>query len=39
MILDVIADTLIDAIKLLPFLFVTYLVMEYIDRMRMSGGI
>ena len=31
MILDVIADTLIDAIKLLPFLFVTYLVMEYIE--------
>lgn len=31
MFLDVIADTLIDALKLLPFLFVTYLVMEYIE--------
>lgn len=31
MLLDVIADTLIDALKLLPFLFVTYLVMEYIE--------
>lgn len=31
MILDAIIDTLIDAIKLLPFLFVTYLAMEYIE--------
>ncbi|MGN0377352.1 MAG: putative manganese transporter [Suilimivivens sp.] len=31
MILDAIIDTLIDALKLLPFLFVTYLVMEYIE--------
>lgn len=31
MFLDVIADTLTDALKLLPFLFVTYLVMEYIE--------
>lgn len=31
MFLDVIADTLIDALKLLPFLFVTYLVMEHIE--------
>lgn len=29
--LEVIEDTLIDAIKLLPFLFITYLVMEYIE--------
>jgi len=29
--LDVIQDTLIDAVKLLPFLFVTYLIMEYIE--------
>lgn len=29
--LDVIVDTLIDAVKLLPFLFATYLVMEYIE--------
>ena len=31
MILDVISDTLLDGIKLLPFLFITYLVMEYIE--------
>lgn len=31
MFLDVIADTLTDALKILPFLFVTYLVMEYIE--------
>ena len=29
--LEVIEDTLIDAIKLLPFLFITYLIMEYIE--------
>lgn len=29
--LDVVIDTFIDAVKLLPFLFVTYLVMEYIE--------
>lgn len=28
---DVIIDTLIDAAKLLPFLFVTYLVMEFLE--------
>ena len=31
MIFDVITDTLSDALKLLPFLFVTYFVMEYIE--------
>lgn len=31
MILPVIQDTLADALKLLPFLFVTYLIMEYIE--------
>lgn len=31
MILDVIMDTLIDGIKLVPFLFLTYLIMEYIE--------
>ena len=31
MIWNVIYDTLLDGIKLLPFLFVTYLVMEYIE--------
>lgn len=29
--LEIIKDTLIDAIKLLPFLFITYLIMEYIE--------
>ena len=29
---DVIIDTLIDAAKLLPFLFVTYLIMEYLEK-------
>lgn len=28
---DVIQDTVIDGLKLLPFLFVTYLVMEYLE--------
>lgn len=31
MFFDAITDALIDGIKLLPFLFVTYLVMEYIE--------
>lgn len=31
MILDMISDTLVDGLKLLPFLFITYLVMEYIE--------
>lgn len=29
--LDIILDTLIDSLKLLPFLFITYLAMEYIE--------
>ena len=29
--IEIIEDTLIDAIKLLPFLFITYLLMEYIE--------
>ena len=28
---DIIADTLFDVIKLLPFLFLTYLAMEYLE--------
>ncbi|MBD5394346.1 MAG: arsenic efflux protein [Lachnospiraceae bacterium] len=31
MFLDIITDTLIDALKILPFLFVTYAAMEYIE--------
>ena len=27
---DIILDTLMDGIRLLPFLFVTYIVMEFI---------
>ena len=29
--IEIIEDTLIDSIKLLPFLFITYLLMEYIE--------
>lgn len=29
--IDVILDTLIDSVKLLPFLFITYLIMEFIE--------
>ena len=29
--IEVIEDTLIDALKLLPFLFITYLIMEYME--------
>jgi len=31
MIFHVVEHTLLDSIKLLPFLFVTYLIMEYIE--------
>lgn len=34
--LDVIADTLLDSIKLLPFLFLTYLAMEYLEHRTSS---
>jgi hypothetical protein len=30
-ILDILKDTIIDGIKILPFLFITYLLMEYIE--------
>ena len=29
--IDIILETIIDSIKLLPFLFITYLIMEYIE--------
>lgn len=29
--LDIIKDTVLDSVKLLPFLFITYLLMEYIE--------
>ena len=28
---DIILDTLLDSVKLLPFLFITFLIMEYIE--------
>ncbi|MCH5250326.1 MAG: arsenic efflux protein [Lachnospiraceae bacterium] len=31
MIIDVVLDTLLDCVKLLPFLFLTYLAMEYLE--------
>lgn len=34
---DIIQDTLMDGIRLLPFLFVTYIIMEYIEH-KMSAG-
>ena len=29
--LEIIEDTLLDGMKLLPFLFITYLIMEFIE--------
>lgn len=36
--LDIILDTLIDFAKLIPFLFITYLVMEWIEHNTHEGG-
>ena len=30
-ILEILQDTAVDTIKLIPFLFITYLIMEYIE--------
>ena len=35
--LDIIVDTLSDSIKLLPFLFLTYLAMEYLEHSAGKG--
>ena len=32
--LDVIIDALIDSVKLLPFLFITYLIMELLQILK-----
>ena len=29
--IDVLLDAIIDSVKLVPFLFITYLIMEYIE--------
>ena len=34
--LDILLDTIIDSLKLLPFLFIAYLIMEYIEH-KISG--
>ena len=34
--IDILKDTTIDSIKLLPFLFITYLIMEYIEHKTSS---
>lgn len=35
---DIILDTLLDSVKLLPFLFVTFLIMEYIEHKFSNKG-
>ena len=37
--LDIIKDTLIDSIKMLPFLFLSYLLIEYIEHTHGNIGI
>lgn len=37
--LDIILDALLDCLKLLPFLFLTYLVLEYIEKKAEEGSL
>lgn len=38
MLLDVILDTLLDGLRLLPFLFFTYLLMEFLEHRTGEAG-
>ncbi len=37
--LDIIPDALLDTLKLLPFLYITYLVLEYIEQKAEAGSL
>ena len=38
MLVDVVADTLLDSVKLLPFLYITYLLIELIEHRAGEAG-
>ena len=38
MLLEVIKDTVFDSLRLLPFLFLTYLLMEFLEHRAGEGG-